>query len=75
MRHDFSLRNDSNPGWDNNVGERIIKLVDECDQWRKNCFNDSGGFQRKQQRELVNAAKRNNKKEEKGIVKNQVVGL
>ena len=50
-------------------------VVHECDQWRKNCFNDSKGFQTKQQRELVKAAKRNNKKEERGIVKKQVVGL
>ena len=52
-----------------------MELVDECDQWRKNHFNDSEGFQTKQQRELVKAAKRNDKKEERGIVKKQVVGL
>ena len=27
----FSLRNNLNPGQDGNVGERMTKLVDECD--------------------------------------------
>ena len=41
----------------------------------ENHFNDRKGFQRKQQREMIKAAKRNDKKEERGIIKNQVVGL
>ena len=41
----------------------------------ENHFNDRKGFQRKQQRDMIKAAKRNNKKEERGITKNQAVGL
>ena len=41
----------------------------------ENCFNDRKGFQRKQQRDMIKAAKRNDKKEARGIIENQVVGL
>ena len=56
-------------------GKETSLMIHQQLKSSENCFNDRKGFQRKQQREMIKAAKRNNKKEERGIVKNQVVGL
>ena len=55
-------------------GKGTNSMIHQWLKHGKNCFDDRKGFQRKQQRDMIKAAKRNDKKEERGIIKNQAVG-